>query len=285
MAKNQIKRKGFFGYILGSVFAYAVMGLFALLTVYPIIWLIINSFKSTPEYMMDRIGLPKSITFANYIASWQLGGFDTLIVNSVIYTIVTTAGIVFLSSMAGFAFAKIQSKATPAIYNVFLIGILLTIQSIMVPLFIMMNALKLTNTYPGILIPYIGIGLPIGVYLFTEFIKSIPTALVESARIDGAGYFRIFLKVIFPMTMPVAVTLAILTITSTWNEFILINILVSSTKMKSLPLGIFMFSGSLSSDYGKQFAALVIGMAPMLLFYLGFQKQITKGVTAGAVKG
>jgi raffinose/stachyose/melibiose transport system permease protein len=196
----------------------------------------------------------------------------------------TTIGIIVFSFMAGFAFAKIPSKATGPLYNSFLIGILLTIQSIMVPLFLMMNSLHLYNTRIGVLIPYIGIGLPLGIYLSTEYVKSIPTALVESARLDGAGYFKIFFAIILPMAMPVAVTLAIMNITATWNEFMLINILASSTEIKSLPLGIYMFSGSLASDFGKQFAALVIGMLPMLLFYIAFQKQITKGVAAGAVK-
>jgi len=136
-----------------------------------------------------------------------------------------------------------------------------------------------------VLLVYIGAGLPIGIYLSTEYIRAIPSAVVESARIDGAGFFRIFLSIIVPMSVPVATTLAILNITNTWNEFALINILVSKTELKSLPLGIYKFSGSLSSDYGKQFAALTIGMVPMLAFYIIFRKQITKGVAAGAIKG
>ena len=272
-------------FFIGSIFSYIIMGLFALLTIYPIIWLIINSFKYKTEYITNRLGLPIEPTFQNYILSWQLGEFDKLILNSVLYTTVTVFGIVMLSFMAGFAFAKIRSRSTPVLYNSFLIGMLLTIQSIMVPLYLLMNAIHLYNTYPGVLIPYIGIGLPLGIYLGTEYIKSIPSALIESARIDGAGYFRIFRSIILPMTIPVALTLSILNVSATWNEFILINVLVSNTNMKSLPLGIYRFSGSLASDFGKQFAALVIGMLPMLLFYIGFQKQITKGVTAGAVKG
>ncbi len=164
-------------------------------------------------------------------------------------------------------------------------GILLTLQSIMVPLFLMTNAVGLYDTRLGILIPYIGLGLPMGVYLGTEFIKSIPDALVESAKMEGAGYLRIFFRIIFPMSAPVAVTLSIMNVTSTWNEFMLINILASKTSIKSLPVGILKFSGALASDYGKQFAALVIGMVPLLVFYLVFRKQITKGLTAGAVKG
>ncbi|MDR0998678.1 MAG: carbohydrate ABC transporter permease, partial [Treponema sp.] len=137
----------------------------------------------------------------------------------------------------------------------------------------------------GILIPYIGIGLPMGVYLSTEYIKNIPNAIIESAQIDGAKYLMIFLSIILPMSIPVAITVGILTFTGTWNEFMLINILASSDEIKSLPVGINRFSGALASDYGKQFAALVIGIIPMLVFYLAFRKHITKGIAAGAVKG
>jgi raffinose/stachyose/melibiose transport system permease protein len=124
-----------------------------------------------------------------------------------------------------------------------------------------------------------------GVYLSTEYIKSIPDSVIESARLDGAKYTRIFRSIVMPIASPVAATVAILGITGTWNEFMLINILVSKSELKSLPVGINMFSGALASDYGKQFAALVIGMTPMVLFYLTFRKRITAGVSAGAVKG
>ena len=270
---------------IAKALAYIVMTTFSIMTVYPIFWLIMNSFKSTREFQMDQLGFPQAPTLENYVGAWRLGEFAKLIPNSFIYTIVSTAGIIFLSVLAGFAFAKIKSKWTGPIYASFVVGILLTVQSLMIPLFLEVNLLGIYDTRTAVLLVYIGAGLPMGIYLATEFIKSIPTALVESARIDGAGYFRIFRSIILPMTVPVATTLAILNITTTWNEFALINILVSKTDLKSLPLGMFRFSGSLSSDYGKQFAALTIGMAPMLIFYVVFRKQITKGVAAGAVKG
>jgi raffinose/stachyose/melibiose transport system permease protein len=141
------------------------------------------------------------------------------------------------------------------------------------------------NTRIGMILIYVGSGLPMAVYLCTEYIKSIPDSLVEAARIDGAGYFQIFWRIVFPMSVPIATTVAVINVPNIWNEFALINIIVSDTGLKSLPLGILRFSGSMSTDYGKQFAALVIGMMPMLLFYFAFQKQITKGVSGGAVKG
>lgn len=273
------------GAAFAKALAYLVMGIFSLLTVYPIFWLAMNSLKTTREFQMNQIGLPVAPTLSNYVGAWKLGEFSKLIPNSLIYTIGATAGIILLSVLAGFAFAKISSRATKPIYASFVVGILLTVSSLMIPLFLEVNLLGIYDTRLAVLLVYIGSGLPMGIYLATEFIKAIPTALVESARIDGAGYFSIWRSIILPMTIPVATTLAILNITGIWNEFALINILVSRTELKSLPLGMFRFSGSLSSDYGKQFAALTIGMAPMLIFYVVFRKQITKGVSAGAVKG
>jgi raffinose/stachyose/melibiose transport system permease protein len=269
-----------------TVLIYLIMALFTLLAIYPLLWLIIQSFKTTQEYLTtSKLALPALWFPGNYHYAWRMGKFGILLLNSIFYTAVTVISVVVLGFMAGFAFAKIKSKATPLLHGIFIIGILLTLQSIMVPLFLMVNAVGLYNTRLGVLIPYIGIGLPMGVYLGTEFIRSIPDALIESARIDGAKYLRIFASIIFPMSAPVAMTVGILTFTSTWNEFMLINILTSNDLIKSIPVGINRFSGSLASDYGKQFSALVIGMIPMVAFYLIFREKITQGVAAGAVKG
>ena len=265
---------------------YAIVIAFTILAVYPIFWLIIMSFKTTQEFMLtSKLALPQMWYAKNYPWTWTVGRFRTLITNSVIYTSVTVIAEIILSFMAGFAFAKLPSKLTPVLHGSFIIGILLTIQSIMVPLFLVINAVGLYDMRLGVLIIYIGISLPMAVYLSTEYIKSIPDSVLESARLDGAKYLRIFWSIIMPIASPVAATVAILGVTGTWNEFMLINILVSRSELKSLPVGINMFSGTLASDYGKQFSALVIGMIPMILFYIAFRKQITKGVSAGAVKG
>ena len=295
--QNQVGKR-FLG-IMGRSVAYFVMGLFAFMTLAPIIWLMISSFKTTTEFRVNRVGLPHVWTTVNYPGAWTLGEFDKLIGNSFIYTIGATPGIIFFSILAGFAFAKIKSRATPFLYGSFVLGILLSIQSLMVPLFLEVSQLDrlLTELFRslgilksgnvnffydsrfGVLLIYIGSGLPTAIYLCTEYIRGIPYALVEAARMDGAPYFKIFRWIILPMSVPIATTIAILNITGIWNEFALINILVSKTNLKSLPLGIYRFSGTLMSDYGKQFAALVIGMAPMLVFYIIFRKQITKGVS------
>ena len=260
--------------------------LFTVLAVYPIFWVIMSSFKTTQEYMLtSKLSLPKMFFLNNYLTAWRDAKFTVLTLNSVFYTAVTVISIIILSFMAGFAFAKLPSKLTPVLHSSFIVGILITLQCIMIPLFILIKGVGLINTRLGVLIPYIGIGLPMAVYLSTEYIKSVPNEVIESARIDGAGYLYVFITIILPMAAPVATTVAILSVTGTWNEFMLISVLVSSENLKTIPYGMSMFSGSLATDYGKQFAALVIGMMPMIIFYAIFRKQITRGVSAGAVKG
>jgi raffinose/stachyose/melibiose transport system permease protein len=188
--------------------------------------------------------------------------------------------------MASFAFAKIKNRATPFLYNSFLIGLLITIQAILIPLFISMTRIGLRDTRIGIVLIYVAINLPLAVYLGTEFVKAIPDSLIESAQIDGASYFRIFFKIILPMCKPVIVTILIFTALACWNEFMLALVFTSSDSVRSLPVGIFSFSGPLATEYGMQFAALVIGMTPMILLYTIFHKQITRGfVAGGAIKG
>ena len=167
--------------IIGRAVAYLVMGTFAIMTVAPLVWLVMNSFKSTPEYRLNKLSLPSQLAWVNYSGAWEIGEFSKLIGNSFIYTIGATIGILLLAILAGFAFAKIRSKATPIIYGSFVMGILLSIQSLMVPIFIevtqldrllggLLQVLHLVksadafhlfyNSRVGVLLIYIGSGLP-----------------------------------------------------------------------------------------------------------------------------
>ena len=194
---NSTKKK------VGMILTYIVLILFAILAIAPLLWLALNSFKTSQDYQMNRLGLPKRWFWQNYVQAWQRGHFGIYIINSLIYTSITTIAILALSFMSGFAFSKINNRNTKWIYGSYVVGILMTLQSIMIPLFIVINQVGLYDTKLGVLIPYIGIGLPMGIYLATEFMKSIPNALVESARLDGAHYGRIFLSIMAPMAAPV----------------------------------------------------------------------------------
>ena len=269
-----------------KILVYAVMIIFTVLTIYPILWLVMQSFKTNTTYLTsNKLSLPPSLYLGNYAFVINQGNFFGFFKNSLIYTSVTVAVVVVLSNMAGFAFAKLNYKITKLLHGIFIVGILLTMQSILIPLFLMVSAAGIHNTRWAVLIPYIALGLPMGVYLCTDFQKSIPDELLEAARIDGASFISIFSRVVLPMCAPVSVTLAIITFTGNWNEFILMSLMTSSEKLKAIPYMVGRYAGALGSDYGKLFTSLTVALIPILIFYSIFRNQITKGVAAGAVKG
>ncbi len=269
-----------------KILVYAIMVIFTVLTIYPILWLVLQSFKTNTTYLTtNKLSFPSSLYLGNYAFVINQGNFFGFFKNSLIYTSVTVAVVVVLSNMAGFAFAKLNYKITRLLHGIFIVGILLTMQSILIPLFLMVSAAGIHNTRWAVLIPYIALGLPMGVYLCTDFQKSIPDELLEAARIDGASFISIFSRVVLPMCAPVSVTLAIITFTGNWNEFILMSLMTSSEKLKAIPYMVGRYAGALGSDYGKLFTSLTVALIPILIFYSIFRNQITKGVAAGAVKG
>ena len=272
--------------IFGKIVIYTIFVLFTVLALFPLIWVFYSSFKPQLEIIRNSFALPHQWIFSNYTEAIRVGKLNIYAMNSVIYTFVSSGLVILFSMMASFAFAKLKNRATPYLYNAFLIGLLITIQAILIPLFIYMTKIGLRDTRTGIILIYTAINLPLAIYIATEFIKAIPDSLIESAQIDGASYFTIFFKIIMPMCKPAIITIFIFTALACWNEFVFALIFTSSDSSRSLPVGIFSFSGPFATEYGMQFAALVIGMTPMIIMYAIFHKQITRGfVAGGAVKG
>lgn len=258
-------------------FSYVIMATFTILTIGPLIWMFYSSFKTHAEIVHNVFSLPMNPTIQNYIRSWKLGNLGLLSLNSIIYATVTTFLIVITAISTGYGFAKFKYKISPVFYSFFLLGILVTAHSVLVPLFLMEKFFHINNTRLGVFFPYLAFGLPLSVYLATTFIKGIPDSFEEAAVIDGAGYLQIFWRIILPVCKPVAATIAILTFLGTWNEFVFVFILTSKVAIRSLPVGLQQFFGGVNSNYGLQSAALVIGTIPMILFYVFFQKKIAQG--------
>ena len=164
------------------------------------------------------------------------------------------------------------------------LGYLLDINQLIVPLFLMLTKLKFTDTHFGVILVYTAFGLPMAVMLASTYIKGLPDSLVESAYIDGATPFRTFISIIVPMTIPVIVTISIMTALNIWNEFLLVLVMASKEATKSLPVGIFSFSSRTGLQLGWQIAALIIATLPVLLVYFIFQKKLAEGVAGGAIK-
>jgi raffinose/stachyose/melibiose transport system permease protein len=268
----------------GAALAYTVLGLFTLLSVGPLVWLLYSSLKPTAEIVLSAAALPKLWTLANYAKAWKLGALSTAILNSVVYTGVATAITAGLALAAGFGFAKFEYRAAKTLYALFIAGLLITVHAVVVPLFVMESRVGIINTRLGVILPYIAFGLPMAILLATAYIKGVPDSLIESATIDGAGYLRIFRTIIAPVSTPVLGTIVILTFLNNWNEFTFAYILTSGRALKSLPVSVNAFAGVLNSDYGTQFAALLVATVPMLVFYAFFRRQLMQGFADGALK-
>lgn len=267
-----------------KVFASIFMVFFTFLTVAPLVWLFYSSMKPHPEIIRNVFSLPRGFYSRNYTRAWEIGNLGLYTINSVIYTATATLITVFLALGAGYGFGKFRFKISPYLYTFFIMGLLVTAHSVLVPLFILETRLGIDDTRLGVLLPYVGFGLPFMIYLATSYIRGIPDSLEEVARIDGAGYLSIFWQVIRPISAPVVATMTIFSFVSNWNEFVFVFVLTSKQELRSLPVGVNAFAGGMSRDYGLLFAALVIATLPMILFYIFFHEQLKRGFAAGAIK-
>jgi raffinose/stachyose/melibiose transport system permease protein len=242
------------------------------------------SVSQLPRAMQRDIN-HKTIWF-NYNSAWTRGNLGAKFLNSILYAGVSTTLIVLLGLMMGFALGKMGYKKISLILaGIIGFGYLISNNSVIIPLFLLLSRLKLTDTHLGMILVYTAFGLPLSVMLSAQFIRGLPDSLIESAFMDGAGYFRMFFSIIMPMSVPVVTTVAIISALGIWNEFLLVLVLATSELTKSLPVGVFSFSSLQSTQLGWQLAALVIAVVPVMLVYFIFNKRLTQGVVAGAVKG
>lgn len=285
--KTIINRKGEFSLkrLFIKILLYAIFILFTITTVLPLVWLLFSSLKNNSAIVDNPLAFPKTFNIGNYFNAINEGNLALYARNSVIYTTASTVVTIFIALMAAFSFAKFKNRFNMILYRIFFIGLLITVHSIMIPLFIAIKGLRLYDNHLGIILVYVAINLPLSIYLATEYIKLIPDSLIDSARIDGAGYWWIFHRIIVPICNPVIVTIAIITGLNCWNEFVMAFILSASEATRSLPVGIIFFSGPSSMEYGMQFAALVIATLPLILFYINFYTKVTEGMAEGALQG
>jgi len=243
--------------------------------------IIINELPGKMQREINR----KTMWF-NYRSAINRGKLGQKFINSLIYAGISTFLIILLGSMIAFGVSKMRFKKLSAIaVGLIGLGYLISINSVIIPLFLMLSSVNLTDTHLGIILVYTAFGLPLAVMLSSQFMRGLPSSLIESAYIDGASTFATFWSIILPMTVPVIITISILSALGIWNEFLLVLVLASSDFTKSLPVGVFSFSSQTSTQLGWQLAALVIATIPVMVVYFSFNKQITKGVVAGAVKG
>ena len=267
-----------------KIVAYIVMFGFTLLTIGPLVWLLYSSVKPHAQIVREVFAPPKVFYFKNYTQAWKLARLGTLMMNSILYSSIATTATTLLALAAGYGFAKFGYRISSFFYFFFIMGLLITVHSVLVPLFIMETKLGIDDTRFGVILPYVAFGLPFLIYLATSFIRGIPDSLEEAAVIDGASYLRIFKDIIIPVATPVAATMLIFSFVANWNELVLVLTLTSKDTLRSLPVGVLAFAGGKTRNYGLQFATLVIATLPMILFYVFFHDQLARGFSAGALK-
>ena len=264
-------------------FFYAALTLAAVIWFAPVITLVLTALKDAGDFAVNgAFSLPQSIRWSNFAEAWDTG-VKNYFWNSVVVTGFKVPVGIVIESLAAFALTHMHFKWADRVFAYILIGLIVPIQMTLVPLTLLMNALNLIDTLTGLTLLYIGFGVPFGVLVMRGFFRTIPTAVIEAARLDGASYIRIFFKIALPLAPPAVVSLCILDGVATWNEFILAQIFLRSDELRTLPLGLVQFSTQFSTQYDQLAAAVLISVVPIVLVFLFFQRYFVSGMS-GAVK-
>ena len=270
----------------GLIILEVILILCAAVYIYPVFLMFTNSFKSFKEVLVNVVALPTHLEFANYTHVIEKINYGRLFFNNVVITFTGILGIVFFSSLAAYILARRNTRFTRAAYMFCIIPMLVPFQTIMITLVKVMKTLHLSGSLLGLGIQYLGFGIPMAVFIYMGFIKTIPRAIDESATIDGASAFSTYVRIIFPLLKPVTATVMVLDVMWIWNDFLLPMLMVnSSPKTKTLTLAAYTFVGQYNTQWQYAMTAMVLALLPSILFFIFMQKHIIKGVVAGAVKG
>ncbi len=205
--------------------------------------------------------------------------------NSLFLCTVSVVCILFLTALASYALSRFKLGINKYLYNFFLVGMMIPINAAIIPLFISLKTFGLVNTYPGVIIPYIGFGIPMGIFLMSSYMKGIPDEIEEAAIIDGCGLWGLFAHIILPLSRPIFATSAIISFMGLWNEFLFALVFLSGKEHQTVPLGLATFRGQYSTNHTTMMAGVVIAMIPTIIIYIMLRDNIMKGMTAGSVKG
>lgn len=269
----------------GEALKYMLLIVVLVLTVAPILLMLSSAFKTRTEISQDPIALPTRINTENLVKAWTVGRFGRYAWNSIIITIPTVLGVVALSSLAGYGFARHQFSGKRFLFMLFLLGLMVPFQSIMIPLYFDLQRMRILGTYLAMILPAIGLGLPFGIYLMQAFFRGLPQELSDSARVDGCNEIQAFWHIILPLTFPAVSSLAIFQFVWTWNAFLMPLVYLNKEELRPMTLGLMFFQGRYTSDYAMISAAVAITSLPLIVVYILLQRQFLRGLTAGAIKG
>ena len=252
---------------------------------FPVIWLIYSSMKTSAEFDISVVSLPSAFNLENFKKVLEISNMERYMLNSILIAGFSVVLTLLFSFVIGYFLARYKFKFSKAIYGGFLVGMLIPVHSLMIPIYVIFSKLGLNDRLLTLVLPYVAFQLPVAMYIVESYIHSIPVEVEEAAAIDGANFSTILFKIVFPMTLPALTTAGIIAFFYCWNEFSFALVLTTQETLRTIPLGLTMFNGSYTTNYPMLMAAMTIAIAPALILYGLFSKNIMNGMLAGAVKG
>jgi len=273
--------------VLAALPIQVVLIIYAVIVIYPMIWLLSASLKTSYELFTSPWLPTPSPQWQNFVNAWQIAGIGRYFLNSVFVTSLSMFFILLIGSMAAYALARFVFSGRDAIHTAFISGMMFPVFLGIVPLFLLLGRLGMLDNYFGLITVYVAYSLSFTVFIMTGFFKTLPGELAEAGLIDGCSQFAVFWRIMLPLAKPGLITAGIFNFFGIWNEYPLALIIITESNLRTLPLGIanLLMVEHYKTNWGALFAGLVIVMIPTLVVYLFFQRQITEGLTAGALKG
>jgi N-acetylglucosamine transport system permease protein len=274
---------------IANVFSHGFLLLWGVMTVFPLLWVVISSFKSDAEILGDSWGLPSTLRFENWARAWTEANIGRYFLNSAVVVAGSLTLTMLLGAAAAYVFARYEFRGRQVLYYLFVGGMMFPVFLALVPLYFVVSNVGLLGSWTGLILVYAAYSLPFTIFFLTAFFRTLPTAVAEAALIDGCGHFRLFFQVMLPMAKPGLISVAIFNFLSQWNQFILPLVLMQGEGAESKwvlaqGLSALAISQGYANDYSGLFAGLTIAMLPVLGVYILFQRQIQTGLTAGQLK-
>ncbi|MGQ9622995.1 MAG: carbohydrate ABC transporter permease [Candidatus Caldatribacteriaceae bacterium] len=274
-----MKRKG------SNLGVYVFLMILSFFFLFPVLTSIVTAFR-TQQDVVSRgfFSLPSKITLSNFPQALRQGNFKVTYRNSLLITFVKVPLGIFVAAMAAYPLAKFRFQLREPLFILFLLGMGIPVNVTLLPLTIILRGLKMLDRLWGLLFPYIVFGLPFQILICRGFFRGIPDELIDSARIDGCSEFRVFWKILLPLSGPAIAALFIIDFLATWNEFLMALIFIHSNEWKTVPLGLMAFQGQFGSSFPLINAGVLISILPVLAVYILLQRYFVSGITAGALK-
>ncbi len=268
-----------------DVITHVILIAVALTCVFPVFWMLSSSLKTNEEIFRSITLFPEAWQWSNYTEALLKAKFGMYFLNSLIYTIVGVSAIVIVTSMAAYAFARLEFWGKTVLFYLLISTLLIPIPGAFVPLYLLLKSLHLLDTRTGLLLCYISGGIAFGLFLLKAFFEELPREIEEAALIDGCSRFGIYWRIALPLAKPAVATLVIIQCLTIWNEFLLALVVLQDPSKMPIQRGLMVFQGTHMTDYPLLMAGLTIATVPIVIIYLLMQKHIVKGIAAGAVKG